>query len=213
MYYFKTFCFFTVLIFSISVLSSCGQEKPKIDLQSQALNNTSSMLANNNTVTSTTTTVTGTKVFQIETVGKAEKGKSIDFTWNDNGTKVSFAEYTKNKVVLLNFWGTWCGPCRREIPDLISLGQLMKGKDFVIIGIALERNPNGALLGVEEFVKKNNIEYINLVDLQRKLDAAYGSIEAIPTTFIIDKKGNISETIVGGRDKDTFLQSVNRVLK
>jgi thiol-disulfide isomerase/thioredoxin len=212
MYYLKSFSFLTVLIFSLSVLSSCGQEQSKTDLQTEVLNNTTAMLANNNTAT-TTAEKSEAKVFQIETVGKAEKGKSIDFSWNDNGTKVSFAEYTKNKVVLLNFWGTWCPPCRKEIPDLIALNKELKGKDFVIVGIALERNPNGAVNVVKEYAQKNQIEYINICDLQRKLDQAYGGIEAVPTTFIIDKKGNISETIVGGRDKATFLQSVNRVLK
>lgn len=212
MYNLKNFTFLTVIIFSLSVLSSCGQDQTS--KENQTLNNTTAMLASSkSTETVTSTSAADAKVFQIESVGKAEKGKSIDFTWNDNGTKVSFAEYSKDKVVLLNFWGTWCPPCRKEIPDLIALSKELKGKSFVIVGIALERNPNGAVNAVKEFAAKNGIEYINICDLQRKLDQAYGGIQAVPTTFIIDKKGNISETIVGGRDKDTFLQSVNRVLK
>ena len=201
----------TLLTLSLSFLVSCGQDKTA--QQNEALNNTSGLLADNATTNNTASTQVDVKVYSIESVSSATKGKAVDFTWVENGKKVSFAELTKDKVVLLNFWGTWCPPCRREIPDLVALSKELKGKAFVIIGIPLERMPNGAVDAVKEFAKKNNIEYINICDLNRKLDQAYGNIEAVPTTFIIDKQGNIAETIVGGRDKESFLQSINRVLK
>ena len=83
---------------------------------------------------------TSGEVYTLKSVSKATKGKAIDFTWNDGKKDVSFSQYTRGKVVFLNFWGTWCGPCRREIPDIIQISKDLKDKDFVVVGIALENN-------------------------------------------------------------------------
>lgn len=152
-------------------------------------------------------------VFKLEGVTKAPKGKANDFTWKDGSKTVTFSEFTKNKVVLLNFWGTWCGPCRMEIPDLKEVVNELNGKDFVVIGVPLERNPSNAITTVQTFVKNNNLNYVNIVDVDRKLDAAYGGISGVPTTIIIDKQGNVSEAMVGAQPKDRFMKAINRVLK
>ena len=153
------------------------------------------------------------KVYNIKEVKKGEANKAVDFTFEQNGKTVSFAELTKGKVVFLNFWGTWCPPCRKEIPDIIQINKELKGKDFIVIGLASERNDGtDALAKVTEFAKKNGIDY-NLFIANGTIAQAYGGIQFVPTTFIIDKDGSIVETINGMRTKEEFMKSINKVLK
>jgi len=148
-------------------------------------------------------------VYTISEVILGAEGKVPDFSWVDeNGVTLKFSEVSKNKVVFLNFWATWCGPCRREVPDICELKKEFPEKDVVIIGVALDKDDaNGkAIDKVKKFIKDRNVNYtIILGDLD--LIDAFGSdkIQSIPTTFIIDKQGNIPENaIIGARSKDQF---------
>lgn len=114
---------------------------------------------------------------------------------------ISLSRY-QGKVILLNFWATWCPPCRAEIPDLIRLQQTYSN-DLIIIGVALDRD--GAVL-VREFSLEYGINYPVVMGTS-KLVQDYGGIRAIPTTFLIDQDGDIGKKIVGGRDFAGF-QSV-----
>lgn len=144
-----------------------------------------------------------------EVIPSASAEKVPDFTWVDeNGITQKFSEVSKNKVVFLNFWATWCGPCRREVPDICELKKEFPDKDVAIIGIALDKDDNNgkALDKVKKFIKDRNVNYtIILGDLD--LIEAFGAdkIQSIPTTFIIDRKGNYPESaIIGARSKDQF---------
>ncbi|MBI5326031.1 MAG: TlpA family protein disulfide reductase [Ignavibacteriae bacterium] len=210
---FKSFAIFILITFVLVSNSACTQEKTN-DETKVAMNtgyNPHEMLASN--ASGADNAAIG-KVYQIESVGKAKQGSAIDFSWKENGNTVSFLNYTKGKVVLLNFWGTWCPPCRREIPDLIEVSKDLVNKDFVLIGIALERGSdnNANATKVADFMKNNGIPYNIFIGIQDLVNA-YGGIPAVPTTYIIDKTGKISETIVGMRGKSDFLESINRVLK
>lgn len=152
-------------------------------------------------------------VYNLKEVKSAVGKKAADFTFDMDGKTVSFAEYTKGKVVFLNFWGTWCPPCRAEIPDIIEINKDLKGKDFVVIGIAVEKvTADQAKSKVAEFAGKSGIDY-TLVIGNPELYKAYGGISSVPTTYIIDKDGTIGETIIGMRDKETFMKSINKFLK
>jgi thiol-disulfide isomerase/thioredoxin len=150
----------------------------------------------------------------------ATVGKAVDFTFDMDGKKVKFSEFTKGKVVFLNFWGTWCPPCRKEIPDIIEIQKELKNKDFVVIGIASERaTVDQAIEKVKKYANKNNINYINLVmDAKKQLlkrayeKATENPLQYVPTTIIIDKKGDIHHVIVGGRDKAGFMNAINQVI-
>lgn len=160
-----------------------------------------------------TNSKSSTPVYQIGQISTPKSGHLVDFKFNQDGKERSFAELAKGKVVFLNFWGTWCGPCRRELPDIIEIGKDLKGKDFMIVGIALEReSPLDAAKKVAAFGAEKGIEYINFIANENIKDA-YGKIPSVPTTFIIDKNGKIIEKIVGSRDKATFMAAINRVLK
>jgi thiol-disulfide isomerase/thioredoxin len=153
------------------------------------------------------------KVLDIKSVSNLVKGKAVNFTWEENGKTYSFDEVTKGKVVFLNFWATWCGPCKMEIPDIVALDKELPDKDFIVIGIALD--DKGTLEQVrsliQNFAKSRNMEYVNFLPTQ-DIRTPYGGISGIPTTFIIDKKGNISEKIVGARSKAEFLASIKKAM-
>ena len=104
-----------------------------------------------------------------------------------NGKTINSSDF-KGKMVILNFWATWCLPCRAEIPDFIEMAKQYQDKGLVIIGISLDSVQPSE---VAAFVKKAGINY-PIVMGNQDVAAAYGGIEAIPTTFVIDAKGKLS---------------------
>lgn len=158
--------------------------------------------------------VASSLVYNVDKIIQTEQGKAINFSFNENGKTRTYDDLTKGKVVLLNFWGTWCPPCRAEIPDIIRLYDELKDQGLVVIGIAMERNEKQAHQIVSDFVTKNKLNYN--VFPSRAVAEAYGqkfsTISAVPTTYIIDREGNVVEVIVGMRDKATFETAVKKYL-
>lgn len=151
-------------------------------------------------------------VFPIESVSAGSKGGLPNITWMQDGTKMSLAEVMKTKVVFLNFWATWCGPCRHEIPDIIQLSKDYAGKDVVVIGISLDQDPK-ALAMVKKFADLKGITYINLVDSKGEVADAVGGIASIPTTFVLKKGGEVSDRLIGARSKAEFEEAVKKAQK
>lgn len=141
-----------------------------------------------------------------------------DFTLADlKGEKVSLSDL-KGKVVLLNFWGTWCGPCKREIPDFVSLSKKHKKNGLEIIGVTLS---SGSPKKIQDFSEKWNINYTLLTDINgnetQSVTARYGQatsqpITGIPTTFIIDRDGYIRQRYVGPRSEEVFYKDLEPYL-
>lgn len=151
-------------------------------------------------------------VFGVESVTKTTSGRAVDFTWKDGSATKSFSAVTKGKVVLLNIWATWCGPCKREIPDLIALSQEMAPRGVMFIGVSVDQHEKRVMM-VKNYVEKVGVTYINIVDDNPpKIAEAYGGIRAIPTTMIIDRNGNVVERLVGMRSKAEFKAAIERAL-
>lgn len=157
---------------------------------------------------------TGNKqVFEVSSVSASVKDKLVDFKYMEDGKEKSFSDLAKGKVVFLNFWGTWCPPCRGEIPDIIKIQKELAGKDIIIAGVALERpNTLDKFSKVSNFHTANKMNYNNFVDVENKLSAAYGSMPYVPTTLIINKNGEIKEVIQGARSYEAFMESIKKVL-
>ncbi len=98
-----------------------------------------------------------------------------------------------DKVLLVNFWATWCAPCRVEIPDLITLQEELGSEDFNVIGISLDTDEPSF---VREFVDAMEINYPILLD-DGEVAEAFGGVYALPTTFVVDKKGKITHRTIG----------------
>jgi thiol-disulfide isomerase/thioredoxin len=114
----------------------------------------------------------------------------------------------EGKVVAINFWATWCGPCRSEIPGMQEIYGKYRDKGLEIVGIALD---NTGWKDVTPYVKKAKITYPVVLGDQAVTDA-YGGISAIPVTFIIDRKGNVIKRHVGYMSKEVFEQAVKAAL-
>jgi len=160
-----------------------------------------------------TTQSSDSKVFKIQSVEKSS-GENIapNFTWDENGTTKSLNDL-KGKIVLINLWASWCPPCIKEMPALSEISEELKDKDFQMIGLNVFERTLGK---AESFINANPVSYTIVEGNEEVVEAfseAIGSsIEAIPTSFIINRDGKIEETIVGGRDKETFLKSINKYL-
>jgi cytochrome c biogenesis protein CcmG/thiol:disulfide interchange protein DsbE len=135
---------------------------------------------------------------------------ATNFTWKgSDGVEHSLKEY-RGKTVMLNFWATWCPPCRRELPDIIKLHQSMDPNKVAFIGINVsEQAPEGTTVTehVAKFAEAKGITY-PLVIGSEELGDAYGGIQAVPTTFIINPDGKITDQLIGGRDEATFRKAL-----
>jgi cytochrome c biogenesis protein CcmG/thiol:disulfide interchange protein DsbE len=120
---------------------------------------------------------------------------------------ISLADY-KGKVIIIDFWATWCPPCRKGIPDLIAIQNEYKD-DVVIIGISLDRDTKN---DVVPFVKNYGINY-PVVFGNEDVANKFGGIQAIPTSFVIDKKGNIVDKHVGLVAKSVYTDKIKSLLK
>ena len=144
--------------------------------------------------------------------------KAPDFTLADlEGNRVQLADYG-GKVVLLNFWGTWCGPCRREIPDFIELVDKYQESGLEIIGVTLTSGPPE---NIQRFSDRMGINYTLLTDIEvretQTVTWEYGKatgrpINGIPTTFIIDREGYIVKKYTGPRPEHIFYKDLKPYL-
>lgn len=122
-----------------------------------------------------------------------------DFTLTDlEGTHWTLRDL-KGKVVMLNFWATWCPPCRKEIPDLQKLHDQFKGKGLVVLGIA-----DDDFNAVKKFATEQKVPYPLLPDEGRKVHTAF-QIEGIPATLIFNRSGKLVSQVFDVRTRQQFL--------
>jgi len=125
-----------------------------------------------------------------------------------DGKQIKLSDY-KGKIVILDFWATWCAPCRKGIPDLVEIQKEYKD-NVVIVGISLDKQSTKNF--VIPFMKEFGINY-PVVYGNGKVVADYGYIQAIPTSFIIDRKGNIVDGFVGLVTKDAYTNRIISLLE
>lgn len=116
-----------------------------------------------------------------------------------DGAKRTIKEF-KGNVILLNFWATWCGPCREEMPALNKLREQFKEEDFVVIAVAADRGRK-SMHKVREFCKMHNVAFPVLLDPEGDVRKAY-EVTALPTSYIIGRDGKFIGKILGARTWD-----------
>jgi cytochrome c biogenesis protein CcmG/thiol:disulfide interchange protein DsbE len=120
-----------------------------------------------------------------------EPGRAPNFVLKDiHGKEHKLSDY-RGKVVLLDFWATWCGPCRLSIPDLNEIEARFKDRDFALLAISV----NDSISTLKSFIKENDVAFTVLVN-DRHIERLYDVI-SIPTTFLIDKDGKIVKKHLG----------------
>jgi cytochrome c biogenesis protein CcmG/thiol:disulfide interchange protein DsbE len=148
----------------------------------------------------------GTSSFRPELPPSATLGAAPAFTLPDlNGMTVSLTDL-KGHVVVLDFWATWCPPCKREIPDFITLQSAYGSKGLQIVGIALDDQDK-----VQAFAHQNGMNYPVLLGSD-EVARRYGGIGGIPTTFVIDRNGKIVSRFEGFRPKEVFEEEIKKLL-
>lgn len=135
-------------------------------------------------------------------------GKPVpDFTVNTFGGEELSLSDLRGKIVVLNFWASWCAPCHDEAPDLQYIHEAYRGQDVVLLGITYaESNIQDSL----DFIEQYGITYINAPDRGTKISKRYG-ITGVPETFIIDRDGNLSQYYPGPVNAvilDQFLETM-----
>ena len=140
---------------------------------------------------------------------KATARANLDFTLKDiNGANVQLTDY-KGKVVLLNFWATWCGPCRLEIPEFVEAYDRYRDKGFVILGVLSEDDPTPGQL--RTFMTEFKMNYPVLREHQ-DFAAANGELWALPTSFLIDRQGLICTKHTGAMSREMLEQEIESLL-
>ncbi|MFA6468262.1 MAG: TlpA disulfide reductase family protein [Bacteroidota bacterium] len=148
----------------------------------------------------------------LQTIETAGNNQIPNFSWFDEtGKKISFAEYSKGKPVVLNFWATWCGPCIKETPDLVELSKEFEPQGALFIGISADLGDDAMDL-VTSFTKEYSVPYQIVIDNQGDLQQAIGGLRGYPTTFYVDKNGAIVKKLVGLQSKERFTQELKSVI-
>lgn len=115
----------------------------------------------------------------------------------------------KDEAVVLDFWATWCPPCRAEIPGFIALQEKYAARGLTVIGVSVDE---AGLKTVKAFAQKNGINY-PVVLTDNKIVEAYGGIDGLPTTFIIDRSGHIVKQHLGFTEQSEIENEIKPLLK
>jgi len=137
-----------------------------------------------------------------------ERRPAPDFTLkDDNGATVRLSDY-RGKVVLLNFWATWCGPCKIEIPWFVEFESKYKDQGFAVLGVSMDE---GGWDDVKPYLRRAKVNY-RIVMGNDEVAEKYGSVEALPTSFLIDRNGLIASVHVGLVPKADYQSSIEALL-
>lgn len=139
-------------------------------------------------------------------MGEGDVAPNIALSLLDGETK-SLADY-RGKVVVLDFWATWCAPCRFTMPKMIQFHNRHRDQNVVVIGVAVDVTSRAE---IEQFVKEMGVNYPIAVDSGAKAKEAY-QIRSLPTLFIIDKEGNILRRMEG-YDPQNTIQTLEDTVK
>ena len=142
---------------------------------------------------------------------KAEESRKLapNFSLKDaDGRIVQLSDF-RGKVVLLNFWATWCDPCRIEIPWFVEFERQHKGQGFAVVGVSMDEDGWQA---IKPFISEVGINYRILLG-DDKVSEEYGGIDSLPTSFVIDREGRIAAVHIGLVSKSRYENDLQQLFE
>ncbi len=180
--------FALVLFLIAATFASCGGDSQEADLSNQTAQQ--AQVANRSTP-------------QVKPTSDIVRFSVLDI----NGKQRRSDEWIGQQPVVINVWGTWCPPCRREIPDLVRLYEEYHGKGIEMLGLAVRDSPQQ----VEGFAAKYNMKWVMMI-AERDLLYTLGATKGVPTTIFYDRNGKEVSRFVGGRDYGTLKKAFESIL-
>jgi peroxiredoxin len=147
---------------------------------------------------------------ELDLIQPTRKKLAEDFTLpTPDGKRFRLADQ-RGKVLLVNFWATWCGPCREEMPAMQRLWQRQKDQGFVLVGVSVDADPKV----VSPYLAKHKLTFPVALDPKLDLGNAYG-VRALPSSFIVDREGYVAALALGPRpwDGDASLSLIEGLLR
>lgn len=137
----------------------------------------------------------------------AKRTQMPGFVWTSMaGHKWSLAEH-RGKIVLVNFWATWCGPCKAETPDLVRVYERYRGKGVTIAAVSMDEDPAKV---VPRFLARYGVEYPVLIPAAAS--PITEAVESLPTSFLVDQQGRIARTWVGMLHEEELTMNIEELL-
>jgi len=203
-----------VLVFSLALLSSCQknikQEEMKEENTEQATASPGKPEIKEGTpATEKPVVAEESDTYKPEEAEEPAKAEATGPTFVNltDGKTFSFADY-KDTVLIVDFWAPWCPPCRMEVPGFVELQKTYKDKKFAVIGVAISTTEDA----VKEFIKEQKVNYPMIMgtdELRKEYETKMGKpITGIPTTFIMDRKGEVAGLHIGAVDKSVFEKEI-----
>jgi len=140
---------------------------------------------------------------------EGQRKPAPEFTLKDiNGKSVTLSDY-RGKVVLLNFWATWCGPCKMEIPWFTEFEQKYKSRGFAVIGISMD---DDGWDSVRPFIEHTHMNYRVALG-NDSVAQLYGGVDSLPTSFLIDREGRVVAVHIGLVGKSDYQDEIDQLLE
>ncbi len=142
---------------------------------------------------------------------KAEhtRNEAADFALEDaNGQTLKLSDL-RGKVVLLNFWATWCGPCKVEIPWFVEMEREFKDRGFAVVGVSMDEDGWKA---VKPFMQDMKVNYRMVLGTE-EMAQLYGGVEALPTSYILDRNGKVASVHMGIVSRKVFEEEIRALLE
>jgi len=138
-----------------------------------------------------------------------DRKSAPDFALKDSTGKTVRLSDFRGKVVLLNFWATWCGPCKIEIPWFMEFEQNHKDHGFVVLGVAMDDDGWDV---VKPYLERQRVNYRVVMGTPEIADQ-YGGVESLPTTFMIDREGRVAKIHIGLVGKREYQDDIDQLLE